>query len=102
MVAGQVLLQRIVDTFVWPTIVVLYAVGILLFVIGIIEFLWKLKDGKADAQGKQHMIWGIVGIVIMVSVNAIISLILNTFGIDLNAATDASRINSTINTVQFR
>lgn len=97
MQAGEQILQRIVDYIVYPTIVVIYAVGILIFVVGIVQFLWKLKDGKVDQDGKKHMLWGIVGIVIMVSAQAIIYMLLGTFGIDLNESINTSRING-INT----
>lgn len=100
MVAGQVLLQRIVDYIIYPTIIVIFTLGVFLFVYGIIEFLWKLRSGTVSPEGKQHMLWGILGIVIMVSVNAIVYMVMNTFGIDF-ANPDVSRINNIGPGVQF-
>lgn len=100
MVAGQVLLQRIVDYLIYPTIIVIFTLGIFLFIYGIIEFLWKLRSGTVSPEGKQHMLWGILGIVIMVSVNAIVYMVMNTFGIDF-ANPDVNRINNITEGVQF-
>ncbi|MDP2648999.1 MAG: hypothetical protein Q8P19_03840 [bacterium] len=66
-----------------PAILIVFAVGFFFFVFGLVEFLWKLNEGGDSKEGKQHMIWGIVGMLIMVSVYGILSLVTNTFGIDL-------------------
>ncbi|MCR4325840.1 MAG: hypothetical protein NUV59_03485 [Patescibacteria group bacterium] len=66
-----------------PAILIVFAVGFFFFVFGLVEFLWKLNEGGDNKEGKQHMIWGIVGMLIMVSVYGILSLVTNTFGIDL-------------------
>jgi len=73
---------------------VVFTLGLFFFIWGLIEFLWGLKDGKVDENGKNHMVYGLVGMLIMVSVYGIISLIMNTFGIDLSTATDVSRVQN--------
>jgi hypothetical protein len=55
-----------------------------MFVWGLVQFLWKLDEGGDNTAGKQHMIWGIVGMLIMVSVYGIITLINDTFDLDFN------------------
>ena len=65
-----------------PAILVIFALGFLLFVYGLVEFLWKLNEGGDTDEGKQHMLWGIVGMLIMVSVYGILELLDNTFGLD--------------------
>ena len=67
-----------------PAILVVFAAGFFFFVYGLVEFLWKLNEGGDNKEGKQHMIWGIVGMLIMVSVYGILSLVTNTFGINLD------------------
>jgi hypothetical protein len=90
--AGYELLDRVVTYVVDPAVKVIFTLGLFFFLWGFIEFLWAMKDGKVDENGKNHMIWGVAGMVIMVSVYGIISLIMNTLGIDFNTATDVSRI----------
>ena len=101
MQAGTALLDRIVTYLIDPAVKVIFTLGLLMFFVGIVEFLWALKDGKPSAEGKQHMIYGMSGMFIMVSVYGIISMIMNTLGIDFGAATDISRINNVDPGVNF-
>ena len=84
-----------------PAILIVFAAGFFLFVYGLVEFLWKLNQGGDNKEGKQHMLWGIVGMVVMVSVYGILSLVTNTFGIDLQNP-DTSSIPSINITNGFR
>lgn len=92
--AGSSLLERVVRYIIDPTVKVIFTLGLLLFFVGIVEFLWKLKDGQVDKTGKEHMLYGMAGMLIMVSVYGIISLIMNTLGLDFATATDVSRIQN--------
>ena len=65
-----------------PAIVIVFALGFFLFIYGLVEFLWKLNEGGDNAEGKKHMLWGIVGMLIMVSVYGILELLDGTFGLD--------------------
>ena len=87
------LMTRIVDIIINPALLVLMALAFLLFVYGLVEFLFKLSEGGDNKEGKQHMIWGIVGMLIMISVYGIIGLIDNTFGLDI-ANPDVGRANN--------
>lgn len=72
---------------------IIFAAGFFLFIYGLVEFLWNIDEGSAQTEGKQHMLWGVIGVFIMVSVLGIISIIQNTFGIGTasSASTDVSR-----------
>ena len=60
----------------------MFGVALLVFAWGVVEFLWGLSSGSENKeQGKQHMLWGIIGLVIMVGAYAIIQLVLGTFGV---------------------
>ena len=93
MTAASQLLNRLVDYVINPAILVIFAFGFFLFVWGLIEFLWNLRGGEVQNDGKQHMIWGIVGMLIMVSVFGIISLIDSTFNLNISNP-DVGRINN--------
>ena len=88
------LLDRIVTYVIDPAVKVIFTLGLFMFFYGLVEYLWQLKDGKADGDGRKHMLWGLVGMLIMVSVYGIIALIMNTLGIDFGTATDVSRIQN--------
>lgn len=99
--AGVDLLDRIVDYVIDPAVKVVFTLGLFMFLWGFVEFLWKLKDGQVAEDGKNHMVYGLVGMLIMVSVYGIISLVMNTFGIDPDTATDVSRIQNVNPGVNF-
>src|SRR4051812_12196234 len=98
------ILGRIGSEIIQPAAAVIFAAGFLLFLWGLMLFLWKSSDGGENAEGKQHMIWGIVGMVIMVSIWAIIGLLDSTFGLGAmngnGAAVDPNR--NQIQVAQFK
>ena len=66
-----------------PVIVFLVTLALLTFIWGVIQFIRSQSGGeeKSIADGKQHIIWGLAGLMIMLSVYGIMHLIINTFGI---------------------
>lgn len=97
--AGASLLERINTYVVDPIIAVIFTLGLLLFFVGIVEYLWEIKDGKTDGDGRQHLIYGLVGMLVMVSVYGIINMIINTF--ELDDAIDISRVQNVNPGVNF-
>ncbi|OGG52001.1 hypothetical protein A3C18_04175 [Candidatus Kaiserbacteria bacterium RIFCSPHIGHO2_02_FULL_54_11b] len=87
------IMQRFEAYIIYPAILIVFALGFLLFVYGLVEFLWKLNEGGDNKEGKEHMLWGIVGMLIMVSVWGILELLDNTFGLDFRNP-DVSRANN--------
>lgn len=68
-----------------PLITLMFIVAFVLFVWGLFNF-FRAKSGGGDSEdglerGKRHILWGIVGMVIMVSVFGIMQLIINTLGV---------------------
>ena len=94
MPAGSVVLERFVRFIIDPAIALRFTAGFLLFLWGIVVFIYNLREGADYKPGLQHMIWGLVGMLIMMSVYGIIVLVSNTLGLDLGAATDVSRVNN--------
>lgn len=60
---------------------VLIAIAIVYFFWGLIEFVRSAGDPKKAEEGKSHMIWGLVAVVIMVSIFGLISWIQSATGI---------------------
>lgn len=65
-----------------PLIMLLFALAVVFFLYGVFEFISNQEDEEAKTKGKSHMIWGIVGITIMMGVFTIMNIILNTFNIE--------------------
>ena len=65
-----------------PLILLLFGLALIYFLYGVFEFLSNLDNEEKKTTGKSHMIWGIVGITIMMGVFTIMNIILNTLNID--------------------
>jgi uncharacterized ion transporter superfamily protein YfcC len=89
--AASDLIGRLVNYVISPLILLIFAAGFFLFVWGIVQFIWKLDEG-AQSDGKQHMLWGIVGMLVMVSVYGIIQMIDDSFDLEVGSP-DMNRAN---------
>ena len=76
----MVYLNRFVDNIVNPVIYFLFAIALLDFLYGVLVFIINADDETARDTGKKHMLWGIIGLFIMVSVYGILGLIIGTIG----------------------
>ena len=65
-----------------PLILLLFAAALVYFLIGVVEFIANQSNEEAQSKGKQHMLWGIIGITIMMGVFSILKIIMNTFNIE--------------------
>ncbi len=64
-----------------PLITFLFALAVLFFLYGVFEFLMNQDNEEKKTQGKRHMIWGILGMTIMMGVFAIMNMIVRTTGV---------------------
>lgn len=85
MTQEQTILEKAVEIIVNPIIQVLFVVATIVFVYGVFEFIRGAESPEVRKQGQQHMLWGIIGLAIMVSVFTIIDILLNTIGADTPA-----------------
>lgn len=46
-------------------------------------FVYKQGNTEKAQEGRQHMLWGIIGMFIMVSVFGIMRILINTLGADI-------------------
>jgi uncharacterized membrane protein YidH (DUF202 family) len=65
-----------------PLIILLFALAVVYFLYGVFEFISNQENEEKRSKGKSHMIWGIIGITIMMGVFTIIHIILNTLNIE--------------------
>lgn len=64
-----------------PIIIALFAIALLVFAFGIIEFFFAKQTGEGLEQGRQHVLWGLVGMAVMGGVFGIMHLIVNILGV---------------------
>ena len=74
------LMKAIDKVIINPLIVLLFALAVVYFLYGLAMYLLSPENAEVQKTSKSHMIWGVVGMFIMVSVFGILSLILNTIG----------------------
>ena len=58
-----------------PIIGFMFAVAVVMFIYGIVEYIWSADNEDKVAVGKKHMIWGIVGMFVMIGVYGILNLL---------------------------
>ncbi|HWP61038.1 MAG TPA: hypothetical protein VN495_00335 [Candidatus Paceibacterota bacterium] len=80
-----------------PAIKLLFAAGALYFVWGLVLFLKALSEGGNTKTGRDHMLWGVLGMFIMVSALGIITLLSNTFGLGVNSNGSYTPPNPSLN-----
>jgi uncharacterized membrane protein HdeD (DUF308 family) len=64
-----------------PLILLLFALALVYFLWGVFEFLLNADNEEKRSAGKSHMLYGIIGLTIMIGVWTILSIIMNTFNI---------------------
>ena len=64
-----------------PLITLLFALAVAFFLFGVFEFMINQTNEEKKTSGKSHMLWGIIGITIMMGVWAILGIIIDTFEI---------------------
>jgi len=74
-------LGNIVIHILQPLVGLMFVVALVIFFWGIVQFIGTSNTDEGRETGKRNLVWGIVGILIMVSVYGIISILLGTFGI---------------------
>jgi len=85
------LIGNILVAIVNPLILLLLGIATAFFIWGLVEFIRDFDSEEAKTKGKKHMIWGIVGLFIMVS----------AFGIMCTIAGTLNLPNSVLNRIPF-
>jgi len=72
------LFNKIITNIAQPIEYLLFALAIVYFLYGVMTFIQNADSPDKREEGQKHMIWGIVGLFIMVSAVGIINLIIGT------------------------
>jgi uncharacterized membrane protein YidH (DUF202 family) len=74
----------IVDKFsvaiIQPVVAFIVALGLVFFLYGVMEYILGSDNSEQRTKGAKHMVWGIIGLAIMVMVWGIIGVIKSTIG----------------------
>lgn len=73
------LISRFNQVILNPIIVLLFAAALVVFLFGVFQMIAHTDSEEKRSEGRRHILWGLVGMLIMMSVFGIIHIILNTF-----------------------
>ena len=78
---AQLVNDVLIGGIIRPIVPFLIGLAIVVFLYGVIIMIFS-KGGEKMQEGKQNMLWGIIGIFVMVSVWGLVAILVNTFGLD--------------------
>ncbi len=64
-----------------PILIVIFVSAIIVFVYGLLRFMSKMSSEEERRRGKSSIVWGLLGMFIMVAVFGIIRLILKLLNV---------------------
>ncbi len=65
-----------------PLISFLFALAVIFFLYGVFQFFLNPESEEVKTTAKSHMLWGIIGITIMLGVFTIMNMVLDTLNIN--------------------
>jgi len=72
------LINKILANIVNPLVTLMIAVAVVVFLYGVFEFVRNAESSEERKKGGMHMLWGAIGLFIMVTAYGILNLILGT------------------------
>jgi len=75
------IISAILTNIVNPVVTVLFVLAVVYFLWGIFKFVSNDEGGTEREEGKKSMMWGIIGLFIMISVWGIIGFIKTTIDV---------------------
>jgi hypothetical protein len=85
--------DKVNTIIVFPLIALLMGIAFLMFLYGCAEYIFKSGSESAREEGVRHITWGLIGLFVMTTAWAILSLATGTIGLsdELECANDPSK-----------
>lgn len=77
---GEQVLQNVITEIFNPLYKLAVALAFLYFLYGVFKFIVDMNDPQKKNFGKDHLLWGLVGLLIILSVGGILKLFGDVFG----------------------
>ncbi len=78
--SGEQILSNVVTELFSPLYQAAVGVAILYFLYGVAKYVLDLNNPEKQTFGKSHLLWGMVGLFIILSVGGILSALNNALG----------------------
>lgn len=87
MLSTQTLVRNLETVIINPLLLLLFSAGLLVFFWGVIEFLLAVNAGGSSnkEEGKKHMLWGLIGMFVMVAAWAVFNFLVSNICGSLSA-----------------
>ncbi len=72
-------IQKIIDKILRPIVNIMFIAATLFFIYGVIEYIAGADNEKSRTTGRDHIFWGLIGLVIMSSAYFILSILSSIF-----------------------
>lgn len=92
-IVAQSFLSKINDVILFPLIALMLAIALLVFFWGAFEYVRGAASGESRETGQRHLLYGIIGMLVMISAFAILTIAAATFGLEgeIKKATDTDK-----------
>lgn len=77
---ADIVLEKIVTEIFSPLYQLIAAIAFIYFLYGAAKFIYDIRNPSEKNTGKQHLLWGMVGLFIILSVGGVLSLFGSIFG----------------------
>jgi len=74
-------LGKVENAIINPLITLIALGAFVIFLWGVVEFIRDSADAEKRKKGQQHIMWGLIGLVIIFAARAIIAIAAHTFGL---------------------
>ena len=78
--SGEQILTKIITDVFSPLYQIVVGVTILYFLYGVARYVIDLNNPDKQTTGRSHLLWGLVGLFIVLSVGGILSLLQGSLG----------------------
>lgn len=78
--AGQ-FVSRLNDVILFPLIILLTGIALLVFFYGCFIYVANAQNSSAREEGKRHILYGVIGLLVMLTALSLLSIAANTFGL---------------------
>lgn len=76
---------KVEQAIINPLITLMAIAAFVVFVWGVVDFIAGAGNEEKRKIGQQHILWGIIGLVIIFAAKALVMIMANTLGVDVPA-----------------
>ncbi len=82
-ISATEMVTKLENVILFPLMTLMMAVALLFFLWGCYEYVLGADSEESQTEGKKHMLYGIIGLLVMVSAYGILKIATATFGVPI-------------------